>query len=58
VAHHLAPTLTFFELPAVTERLRAELYEAGVELPTHRGLWAALRSHATLLRLLSRPDDT
>jgi linoleoyl-CoA desaturase len=57
-AHHLAPTLTFFELPAVTARLRAELYEAGMELPTHRGLWAAIRSHGALLRNLSRPDRT
>jgi linoleoyl-CoA desaturase len=55
VVHHLAPTLTFFELPAVTMRLRAELEEAGVELPTHEGLWAAVRSHAKLLRDLSQP---
>lgn len=58
VVHHLAPTLTFFELPAVTARLRTELAAAGIDLPTHPGLWAALRSHARLLGDLSQPDST
>jgi linoleoyl-CoA desaturase len=55
VAHHLAPTLPVWELPAVTKRLRAELRGCGLEVPTHKGLWAAICSHARLLRLLSRP---
>jgi linoleoyl-CoA desaturase len=54
VVHHLAPTLTFLELPDVTARLRAELAGAGVPWPAHSGLWTAVRSHATLLRDLSR----
>lgn len=54
VAHHLAPTLSFLELPAVTTRLRRDLRELGIELPAHSGVAAAIRSHATLLRELSR----
>jgi linoleoyl-CoA desaturase len=56
VVHHLAPTLTFLELPGATARLRADLREVGVEVPTHNGLAAATRSHAILLRSLSRPS--
>ncbi|WP_155370750.1 fatty acid desaturase family protein [Catellatospora vulcania] len=56
IVHHLAPTLTFFELPEVSARLRAALREAGYELPAHAGLWAAVRSHHRLLRQLSRPE--
>jgi fatty acid desaturase len=55
VVHHLAPSLTFLELPAATARLRAALRGWGYELPAHRGLAAAIASHTALLRALSRP---
>jgi linoleoyl-CoA desaturase len=55
VAHHLIPSLSFLELPAVTARLRADLAAIGVPYPAHDGLVEALRSHAKLLRTLARP---
>lgn len=59
VAHHLAPTFTFLELPGVTSRLRLELRKMDLELPTHSGMLAAIRSHAALIRHLShRPPGT
>ena len=60
VAHHLAPTLSFLELPAVTARLRAELRAAGLDVPTHRHIAAAVASHARLIKSLSRqsPEES
>ncbi|MEO3926523.1 fatty acid desaturase [Micromonosporaceae bacterium B7E4] len=59
VAHHLAPSLSFFELPAVTARLRTDLREIGIDLPVHRNMIEALRSHASLVRSLARrPSDS
>jgi linoleoyl-CoA desaturase len=55
VVHHIAPTLSFLELPEATSRLRARLHGIGFELPTHRGMYAAIRSHAALVRSLARP---
>ena len=54
VVHHLIPTLLFLELPAVTTRLRADLANVGIPYPEHATLWAALRSHALLVRALAR----
>ncbi|MFD9889731.1 fatty acid desaturase family protein [Amycolatopsis sp. NPDC059027] len=54
VVHHIAPTLSFLELPGATSRLRASLQEISIELPTHRSLFGALQSHARLLKVLSR----
>ncbi|MEO3816041.1 fatty acid desaturase [Plantactinospora sp. B24E8] len=54
IAHHLAPSLTFLELPAVTARLRADLREIGLDLPVHRDMITAVRSHASLVRSLAR----
>jgi len=53
VCHHLVPTRSFLELPAATERLRANLCEIGVTLPVHRNIADALRSHTRLLRTLA-----
>jgi linoleoyl-CoA desaturase len=55
VVHHIAPSLSFLELPRATARLRAAMKEWGHELPAHRGLAAAIASHTCLLRTLSRP---
>ncbi|MGC5033592.1 fatty acid desaturase family protein [Micromonospora sp. DT229] len=56
VVHHIAPSLSFLELPAATSRLRADLADIGVELPTHTGMRAAISSHASLIYSLSRPN--
>lgn len=57
-AHHIAPTLTFLELPGVTSRLRSDLLEVGLKLPEHRNIISAIRSHGQLLRFLaSRPGQ-
>ncbi|MEU1588215.1 fatty acid desaturase [Micromonospora sp. NPDC005710] len=56
VVHHLAPSLSFLELPSATRRLRAELNDVGLEVPTHKGMLAAIRSHASLIHALSRPE--
>ncbi|GAB2960207.1 fatty acid desaturase family protein [Saccharothrix stipae] len=55
VVHHLAPSLSFLELPAVTRRLDRCLAEMGFTLPAHPTLTAAVRSHGRLLRQLSTP---
>lgn len=54
VAHHLIPTLSFLELPAVTARLKADLARADVLYPEHATIWHALRSHAHLVRVLAQ----
>jgi fatty acid desaturase len=54
VAHHLIPSLSFLELPAVTARLRVELARTGIKYPAHDTVWTALRSHALLLRRLAQ----
>ncbi|MEU0794888.1 fatty acid desaturase [Amycolatopsis sp. NPDC005961] len=54
IMHHVAPTLSFRELPEVTERLKLCLLDAGVELPVHQNIFVALVSHARLLRKLAR----
>lgn len=56
VVHHIAPSLSFLELPAATSRLRTNLADIGVELPAHGGMLAAIGSHASLIHALSRPD--
>jgi fatty acid desaturase len=53
VAHHLIPSLTFLELPAVTTRLRIELERSGIQYPLHGRLRTALASHALLLKNLA-----
>jgi linoleoyl-CoA desaturase len=55
VVHHIAPSLSFLELPQATARLRAAMREWGHELPAHRGLAAAIAAHTSLLRTLARP---
>jgi linoleoyl-CoA desaturase len=57
VAHHLIPSLTFFELPAATARLRQELDQLGIAYPVHRTLRDAVRSHLLLLRTLAEPPS-
>jgi linoleoyl-CoA desaturase len=54
VAHHLAPSLSFLELPSVSTRLRFNLREVGVELPVHKNMFSAIASHAALIRTLAR----
>jgi linoleoyl-CoA desaturase len=54
VAHHIIPTLSFLELPAVTARLRAELSSIGIPFPVHENIGAAIKSHVILLRRLGR----
>jgi linoleoyl-CoA desaturase len=54
IAHHIMPTLSFLELPGVTGRLRNELADLGVPYQSHDTVRAALRSHALLIRELSR----
>lgn len=53
-AHHLIPTVSFLELPAVTRRLRVTLRSVNLDVPTHPGFLSALSSHARLIRTLSR----
>jgi len=53
VVHHVAPTLTFPELPGATARLQRALNDTGEQIRVHPGMWAAVRSHARLIRALS-----
>lgn len=55
--HHIAPTLTFPELPAATERLVALLAGTDMAVRTHPSMWAAVKSHGRLIRTLSVPDN-
>ncbi|MFJ5610089.1 fatty acid desaturase family protein [Streptomyces sp. NPDC093221] len=55
--HHLAPTLTFPELPAATERLVALLAGTEMTVRTHPSMWAAVKSHGRLIRALSVPES-
>ncbi len=58
IMHHLAPTLSFLELPAATGRLKKCLREMDVELPVHQTIFMAVVSHARLLtKLARRPGD-
>ncbi|MEU6848603.1 fatty acid desaturase [Actinacidiphila alni] len=56
--HHIAPSLTFPELPAATARLTALLAGTGERVRTHPSMWAAVKSHGRLIRALSRPERT
>lgn len=54
-AHHVAPTLTYLELPVVTQLLRQLLQDRGIPVQVHRSPWTAMKSHYALLKLLSTP---
>jgi linoleoyl-CoA desaturase len=54
VAHHIIPTVSFLELPAITARLRVELASMGVPFPVHANIGAAIKSHEILLRRLAK----
>jgi len=55
VAHHLAPRLPHTIYPLVARRLRVLCGERGMPYKIHPSMWAALRSHARWLKLMSRP---
>jgi linoleoyl-CoA desaturase len=53
--HHVAPTLTFLELPAATERLNSLLKGSELKVRVHPNMWSAVKSHGRLVRALSVP---
>ncbi|MCF2527250.1 fatty acid desaturase family protein [Yinghuangia soli] len=57
VVHHLAPSLSFQELPYSTKRLVSALEGTGERVRVHPGMWAAVKSHGRLIRTLSNPPD-
>jgi linoleoyl-CoA desaturase len=56
VVHHLAPSVSFLELPEITERLSGHLASCGITIPSHPRLTDAVMSHARLIRKLSREN--
>jgi len=56
VVHHLAPSLSYLELPRVSERLEFLLDSHGYSYPAHRSLRAAVASHGRLLKAMSRNE--
>lgn len=55
VEHHLAPRLPHTAYPAVDARFRQACAAHGIAHQRHRGVFAAIASHARWLRTMSRP---
>ncbi len=55
IEHHLAPRLPHTIYRRVAVRFRTACHAEGIEYHLHPGIWAALRSHARYLRLMSTP---
>jgi linoleoyl-CoA desaturase len=56
--HHIAPSLTFPELPAATERLRILLTGTEWTVRAHPSMWSAVKSHGRLIRTLALPENS
>ncbi|MFN3215817.1 MAG: fatty acid desaturase family protein [Acidimicrobiales bacterium] len=55
IEHHLAPRLPHTIYPSLGRRFRAQCLEHGFDHKRHRGVWAAIGSHARWLHQMGRP---
>jgi linoleoyl-CoA desaturase len=56
IEHHLGPRLPHTAYRRTAVRFRAACRDHGITYHLHPGVWAALRSHARWLHLMSRPS--